>query len=156
MSIPEIVAVHLIRRYNDTVSTVTAKPEPTMVTDSTNSYTPGHGHIVVTDSSTTADTTSAVENTKSNQDKKSVHESNESSSRSLIYNELTVIISSSVAAIAVLLLVLVIVILIVKRRKLKLQTDLQSESLFTSRRFSTVSQLSEVSVTGGHRLSHTP
>jgi len=31
---------------NSTTSLSPVKPEPTMVTDSTNSYTPGHGHIV--------------------------------------------------------------------------------------------------------------
>lgn len=58
------------------------------------------------------------------------------------------IVGPAVGAIAVLLIILVAVIILVKRKKLKLPIDLQGESLFHSRRFSTASQLSDISVTG--------
>lgn len=61
----------------------------------------------------------------------------------------------SVAAIAVLMIVLIVVIVLVKRKKLKLPLDLQGESLFYSRRFSTASQLSDISV-NGHQMRADP
>ena len=62
--------------------------------------------------------------------------------------ELAIIVGPSVATIGVILIVLLVVVVCLKRKGLKVPSDLQGESLFYSRRFSTASQLSDISVTG--------
>ena len=69
--------------------------------------------------------------------------------------ELATIVGPSVAAIAVLIIILIIIIVIIKRKTLKLPTDLQGESLFHSRRFSTASQLSDISL-NNHQMRSVP
>lgn len=62
--------------------------------------------------------------------------------------ELAVIVGPSIGALILVLVVGIVIFVLYKKKQLKFPGDLQGESLFSSRRFSTASQLSDISVNG--------